>query len=133
MGHKGLLGPQGIGGLLLDESLAEEISPIIDGGTGSRSDSVVMPEFLPDKLEPGTLNLPGIIGLSAALDYVAEKGVDAIRAEELKLPDCLCQHWRAGTMCGGGGPPAEEERCPIVSLDFLNMDNAEAAFRLMRV
>ena len=71
-GHKGLLGPQGIGGLLLDERLAEAISPVIDGGTGSRSDSMVMPEFLPDKLEPGTLNLPGILGLSAALDYVKE-------------------------------------------------------------
>jgi cysteine desulfurase family protein len=129
-GHKGLLGPQGIGGLLLDESLAEEISPIIDGGTGSRSDSVVMPEFLPDKLEPGTLNLPGIIGLSAALDYVAEKGVDAIRAEELKLARLFMSALEGRDDVRVVGPPAEEERCPIVSLDFLNMDNAEVAFRL---
>ena len=129
-GHKGLLGPQGIGGLLLDESLAEEISPIIDGGTGSRSDSVVMPEFLPDKLEPGTLNLPGIIGLSAALDYVAEKGVDAIRAEELKLARLFMSALEGRDDVRVVGPPAEEERCPIVSLDFLNMDNAEVAFHL---
>ena len=129
-GHKGLLGPQGIGGLLLDERLAEAISPVIDGGTGSRSDSMVMPEFLPDKLEPGTLNLPGILGLSAALDYVKEKGVDAIRAEELKLAKLFMSALEGRVDVRVVGPPAEEERCPIVSLDFLNMDNAEVAFLL---
>jgi cysteine desulfurase family protein len=129
-GHKGLLGPQGIGGLLLDERLAEAISPVIDGGTGSRSDSMVMPEFLPDKLEPGTLNLPGILGLSAALDYVKEKGVDAIRAEELKLAKLFMSALEGRVDVRVVGPPAEEERCPIVSLDFLNMDNAEVAFHL---
>jgi cysteine desulfurase family protein len=129
-GHKGLLGPQGIGGLLLDEQLAEAIRPIIDGGTGSRSDSVVMPDFLPDKLEPGTLNLPGILGLSAALDYVTEKGVDAIRAEELRLAGLFMSAFEGRDDLRVVGPSATEERCPIVSLDFLRKDNAEVAFRL---
>ncbi|PKM84256.1 MAG: cysteine desulfurase, partial [Firmicutes bacterium HGW-Firmicutes-11] len=84
-GHKGLLGPQGIGGLLLVDELADVVDPMLFGGTGSLSDSLEMPGFLPDKLEPGTLNLPGIIGLSAALDYINEVGIDHIRSTELSL------------------------------------------------
>ncbi len=129
-GHKGLLGPQGIGGLLLDEELAQAISPIIDGGTGSRSDSITMPDFMPDKLEPGTMNLPGILGLSAALDYVMKKGVDNIRAEELKLTRSFMAAFENHSAIRVVGPGAEEERCPIVSLDFADRDNAEVAFRL---
>jgi cysteine desulfurase family protein len=129
-GHKGLLGPQGVGGLLLDDKLANAVSPIIDGGTGSRSDSVVMPDFLPDKLEPGTLNLPGILGLSAALDYVMEKGIDAIRKEEMKLAGLFMAAFEGRDDVRMVGPGADEERCPIVSLDFLKKDNAEVAFRL---
>lgn len=129
-GHKGMLGPQGIGGLLLNEDLAELVSPIIQGGTGSSSDSLIMPGFMPDKLEAGTMNLPGIMGLSAALDYINERGVDAIRAEELKLTGTFIKEL---TVCGDIrliGPGADEERCPIVSLDFRGRDNAEVAFRL---
>ncbi len=129
-GHKGLLGPQGIGGLLLDEELAEAISPIVDGGTGSRSDSLVMPDFMPDKLETGTMNLPGVMGLSTALDYVMEKGVDAIRAQELKLTRVFMEMLEECPGIRLVGPGGSEERCPIVSLDFPDKDNAEIAFRL---
>ena len=57
-GHKGLLGPQGIGGFLISDRLNQELVPIIAGGTGSISDSYEMPETLPDKYESGTMNLP---------------------------------------------------------------------------
>ena len=67
-GHKGLLGPQGIGGFLISEALDHELTPLIAGGTGSQSDSLLMPDYLPDKYESGTMNLPGIIGLHA-LDF----------------------------------------------------------------
>ena len=66
-GHKGLLGPQGIGGFLISEELNDQMKPYIAGGTGSQSDVLQMPESLPDKYESGTMNLPGIIGLHAAL------------------------------------------------------------------
>ena len=83
-GHKGLLGPQGIGGLVVTDALAAELEPLVSGGTGSLSESLSMPPFLPDRLEPGTLNLPGIFGLGAALDYLAEQG-EALRERERKL------------------------------------------------
>ena len=66
-GHKGLLGPQGVGGFLLRSGLETAIEPLISGGTGSVSYSESVPEFMPDRFEAGTLNLPGIMGLHAAL------------------------------------------------------------------
>ena len=58
-GHKGLMGPQGIGCMLLSDRLAESIEPLILGGTGSVSEADIMPAFLPDRMQAGTLNIPG--------------------------------------------------------------------------
>ena len=69
-GHKGLLGPQGIGGFLAHDALAAQMEPLLSGGTGSFSDLETVPELLPDRFEPGTPNLPGIFGLHAALQYL---------------------------------------------------------------
>ena len=77
-GHKGLLGPQGIGGFLISEKLDAQMVPYLAGGTGSQSDSLDMPVNLPDKYESGTMNLPGIIGLHAALSYIEETGIEDI-------------------------------------------------------
>ena len=82
-GHKGLLGPQGIGGVLISEALDHELTPLIAGGTGSQSDSLLMPDYLPDKYESGTMNLPGIIGLHAALTYLEEAGIPAIHQKKM--------------------------------------------------
>lgn len=129
-GHKGLLGPQGIGGLLLSEQLAASIRPIIEGGTGSRSDSLIMPEYMPDMLEPGTMNIPGVIGLSAALDYIKELGLDFIRSRELELAGLFMEKLKGLEGIRLVGPGADEARCPIVSLDFTEKDNAEISFQL---
>ena len=80
-GHKGLLGPQGTGILLCGQSP----QPIIYGGTGSQSILQQMPDFLPDRLEAGTVNVPGIAGLNAGLDYVNQIGLEKIRQREEKL------------------------------------------------
>ncbi len=77
-GHKGLLGPQGTG-LLLCGSMPE---PLLHGGTGSASREREMPDFLPDRVEAGTLNVPGIAGLTAGLEYVKKLGVAKILARE---------------------------------------------------
>ena len=66
LGHKGLLGPSGIGALLLTDELAASLTPLVAGGTGSASDSELLPPYLPDRLESGTPNLPGIYGLRCA-------------------------------------------------------------------
>ena len=79
-GHKGLLGPQGIGALMLDEEFAKRVEPLISGGTGSASDSELLPPYMPDRFESGTLNIPGIFGLNAALGFILDKGVQAFRA-----------------------------------------------------
>ena len=80
-GHKGLFGPQGTGLLLCSESG----KPLICGGSGSDSIRQMMPEFLPDRLEAGTHNVPGIAGLLAGLEYVSEVGLASIREHEQKL------------------------------------------------
>lgn len=90
-GHKGLLGPQGIGGCILSDEIAHCITPLIVGGTGSASHSERQPSFLPDKFEAGTLNLPGIIGLGAALRWLRLQSIESLQARELALTQQLLQ------------------------------------------
>ncbi|MEI6127980.1 MAG: aminotransferase class V-fold PLP-dependent enzyme [Pseudomonadota bacterium] len=80
-GHKGLLGPPGVGLLYVRPGL--EIHPLIEGGTGSRSEELTQPDFYPDRMESGTLDLPAIAGLEAGMDFISEKGVEAFRDNEL--------------------------------------------------
>ena len=84
-GHKGLLGPQGIGGFLLREEMIPLLEPLISGGTGSLSHTEEIPDFMPDRFEPGTMNLPGIIGLHAGLLWLQKTGITAVREHELQL------------------------------------------------
>jgi selenocysteine lyase/cysteine desulfurase len=86
-GHKGLLGPPGVGLLYLRPDL--DVLPLLEGGTGSRSEEERQPSASPDRYESGTLNLPGIAGLSAGLDFIAERGVEEIRAHETALASSL--------------------------------------------
>ena len=78
-GHKGLMGPQGIGGFLITKEMARQIEPLITGGTGSISDKEETPAFLPDRFEAGTLNIPGILGLRAGLEWLNKTGMETIR------------------------------------------------------
>lgn len=84
-GHKGLLGPQGIGGCILSNRLAEKMSPLVTGGTGSLSDTEEIPDFLPDRFEAGTLNIPGIVGLNQSIDYILSIGLENIYEKEMNL------------------------------------------------
>jgi len=89
-GHKALCGPQGIGGLIINTDTP--LKPFIMGGTGSKSESQLQPEFLPDKFESGTLNLPGIVSLQAGIEYIQPQ-MEEIKAKELEyikqLVECL--------------------------------------------
>lgn len=129
-GHKGLLGPTGIGALLMTDAFAKALDPIIAGGTGSASDSEYLPEYLPDRFESGTPNLPGIYGWEAALQFVESKGVEALRDHEM----ALCQRFLDGLETIEGvalcGTKDRNRRVGVISVDFLHKDNAEAAFEL---
>ena len=82
-GHKGLLGPQGTGGLYIREDL--KLATLIEGGTGANSEDPYQPEESPERYESGTLNTPGIAGLGAGVDFILQEGIDKIRAKEGEL------------------------------------------------
>lgn len=129
-GHKGLLGPQGIGGFLISERLNGQMRPLIAGGTGSQSDSLKMPENLPDKYESGTMNLPGIIGLHAALEYLEKTGIDVIHEKKMALAEHFLKQVKEIPGVRIAGRKDIKNRVAVVSLDFLTADNAVAAFEL---
>lgn len=82
-GHKGLYGPTGIGLLLVNTNVL--LNPLTEGGTGSNSMNPSMPEFYPDRLECGTLNIPGICGLGAGIRFIHHHGIDKIHHHESRL------------------------------------------------
>jgi len=129
-GHKGLLGPQGIGGFLITERLDKEMKPLIAGGTGSISDSLEMPATLPDKYESGTINLPGIIGLHTALSYIEETTVEAIHDKKMELTGYFLEKLKGFKEIRVVGKKDVMDRVAVVSLDFLKEDNAIVAFEL---
>ncbi len=132
-GHKGLLGPQGIGGCVLDPEFATQIDALVAGGTGSYSDSEQMPSFMPDRLEAGTPNLPGIAGLAASLAWLGEKGIDAVRGHELALTQRLLDGLRplaAARRVRLAGLPGTEGRTGVVSIQTPGHDLAQVAHDL---
>lgn len=129
-GHKGLLGPQGIGGFLISEELDACMESYIAGGTGSQSDSLDMPKSLPDKYESGTLNLPGIIGLHASLSYIEETGIENIHSRKMELARYFLEKLSEFPDLRIVGKQGIDGRVSVVSVDFLGKDNALAAFEL---
>lgn len=128
--HKGLMGPQGIGALLLRPDFAETIEPLVSGGTGSVSDSEDIPFYLPDRFEPGTPNLPGIYGWEAALEYLESVTVEAVAAHDRALSERLLAGLRDMPSVVLVGLYTAEGRVGVFSLDFPGKDNAEIAARL---
>lgn len=129
-GHKGLLGPSGIGALLLRDDFAHALTPLLAGGTGSASDSEYLPDYLPDRFESGTPNLPGIHGFEEALRFIEETGIDALRAHELELTARFLEGLRTIPNLRLCGTEELSRRVGVISVDFTQADNAEAAFRL---
>ena len=132
-GHKGLLGPQGIGGFILREHMVEQVAPLLVGGTGSLSHTERTPGFMPDKFEAGTLNLPGIAGLAAGVGWLKERGLERIRAHELALTTQLL----AGLttleqqgLLGIVGRRDCEQRTSVVSIAHTHQDIALVAYEL---
>ena len=129
-GHKGLLGPQGIGGFISSDKLEGLIDPVISGGTGSLSDSEEIPDFLPDRFESGTLNLPGIIGLHQALVYLKEAGIDNMRKEKMEITKYFLDQVKEIDGVKVAGKKTVEGRLGVVSIDFEGFDNSIVSFYL---
>ncbi len=130
-GHKGLLGPTGTGGLAIGERVPlERFEPLVRGGTGSRSEYEVQPDFLPDKFEGGTLNAVGLAGLLAALSYLQERGLSAIRAHETALMEHLLVGLQSIPGVSVYGPADPARRMAVVSFNVAGRMPSEVALLL---
>ena len=132
-GHKGLLGPQGIGGFILKEEMIELIDPLLSGGTGSISHTEEIPDFMPDRFEPGTMNLPGIVGLHAGLQWLEETGINVVREHELAMTARFLEGLKP-LECAGlirlVGKRDCENRTGVVSIQTMTKELSQAAFEL---
>ncbi|MDY0257378.1 aminotransferase class V-fold PLP-dependent enzyme [Gudongella oleilytica] len=129
-GHRGLLGPQRLGGFVVTESLAKSIDTFIEGGTGSLSDQEIQPEYMPDKLEAGTINIPGIHGLNAALKFVRDTGTETIRAGEIDLVERFLTGLKEIDLIHVIGRDDIKNRTGVVSIDVPKRDNADISCKL---
>lgn len=124
-GHKGLFGPQGTGGIYVREGI--EISPLKVGGSGVQSFSEEHPKKMPAALEAGTLNVHGIAGLKAALEYIKEETVENIREKEMRLWKRFEEQVREIPGVTVYGNPNLESRVGIVALNIGKLDSGEVS------
>ncbi|ADY57620.1 cysteine desulfurase family protein [Syntrophobotulus glycolicus DSM 8271] len=129
-GHKGLLGPQGIGGIVLADQIIPLFQPVIVGGSGSHSENPYQPNDMPDKYEAGTPNLPGIYGLHASLNYIRTTGLQTIRDKEMKLTSKLIDNLQNAKGLKLIGSPDLDQRTAVLSFDFIGKDNALISYKL---
>ncbi|MBM3316501.1 MAG: aminotransferase class V-fold PLP-dependent enzyme [Candidatus Eisenbacteria bacterium] len=129
-GHKSLLGPQGTGGLYIRPGI--EIEPLLQGGTGSGSDSDAQPAILPDRFESGTPNGPGLAGLGAGAEFVAARGLAAERERGRGLLAEMVGGLRAVEGLTFVGGADLEDRLPTVSIRVAGLTPSELAFELDR-
>lgn len=128
-GHKGLLGPQGTGGMYVREGL--KIRPLKSGGTGVQTYRKEQPEEMPTALEAGTLNGHGIAGLNAALAYLEETGIDTIRAREQELMRKFYNGVKDIPGVRVYGDFEQKERCAVVTLNIGDYDSGEVSDALL--
>ena len=129
-GHKGFLGPEGTGGMILRREVAERINPLIAGGTGSESNSEELPHTLPERLSPGTENMTGLYGLNASIKWVLERREElGNRALQMtrKLHDGISGINGIMTV----GAAIDEPRTAVLSVTAERKDIAEIAALLL--
>ena len=128
-GHKGLYGPQGTGGLCIREGV--EIRPLKVGGSGIHSYSKEQPAEYPTRLESGTLNSHGLMGLSAALDFLEETGIEAIARKEHQL---MMRFYEGVASIPGikiyGDFAPDHPRTAVVTLNLADYDSSAVADEL---
>lgn len=129
-GHKGLLGPQGMGGFIISDGMVSKLDTFIEGGTGSLSEKERQPEYMPDKFEAGTLNIPGIYGLNASLKYILNEKVSSIREKELYLAERFLEGLMNISELTIIGKKNIKDRTAVISVDIPDKDNAELSYNL---
>ncbi len=127
-GHKGLLGPQGTGFLYVREGVP--LVPLVEGGTGSRSEDDRQPDFYPDALESGTQNSVGAAGLAVSLAWLLRRNVEAIRRKETEFLSKIVAGMESIRGVTVYGPRDPARRVPVVSFRVEGMDPAEVGRRL---
>lgn len=129
-GHKGLLGPLGTGVLYMAPEIEKLLRSTRQGGTGTVSTNDWQPDTLPDKYESGNHNVPGIVGLEAALAYLADRGVDDIRQHEQRLTSRLLDGFRSLDDVTIYGPQDASRQLGVVSIAIDGYDPQEVATML---
>jgi cysteine desulfurase / selenocysteine lyase len=130
-GHKGLQGPMGTGGLVINKTVdTAAIEPLIRGGTGSGSAHETQPEFCPDKFESGTPNGVGIAGLGAGVRWVQQRGIAAIREQDQELTQALVEGLEAIPRLALYGPTDAAQRTATVSFTVAGRRVSEIGLRL---
>ncbi|MEA1960652.1 MAG: aminotransferase class V-fold PLP-dependent enzyme [Bacillota bacterium] len=127
-GHKGLLGPQGTGGIYINPDL--EISTVKEGGTGSFSEYLEHPGFMPDHLEAGTLNTPGIVGLSAGVKFILDQGNDAILKHERMVTQRLLNGLTTIKGVHIYGPQDANKQTAVAAINLEGMDCGDVSMQL---
>ncbi|WIF95866.1 aminotransferase class V-fold PLP-dependent enzyme [Caminicella sporogenes] len=130
-GHKGLMGPQGTGGLYIREGL--NLKQMKEGGTGSKSESLLQPEIIPDKFESGTPNTPGIVGLGAGIKFILDKGIENIRKHEEELTDYMLKKLAEIKKVKVYGPQDAKKQASVISLNIGDLDSSEVSYALDQV
>lgn len=129
-GHKGLLGPQGTGGLYIRPEM--ELEPFLLGGTGSQSEMIEQPVVRPDRYESGTPNTVGIAGLNEGVKFILKETVQAIHKKEWELTQQLMQELQGEANIEILGPALGEDKTGIVALNITGIDASEIAYKLDR-
>ena len=124
-GHKGLLGPQGTGGMYVREGM--KIKPLLSGGSGVKTYSKEHPTQMPTALEAGTLNAHGLAGLRASVEYLQEVGIDTIRKKEQELMWYFYEQIKDIPGVKIYGDFSQKERCAIVALNLWDYDSADVS------
>lgn len=124
-GHKGLLGPQGTGGLYVREGV--DVRPLLSGGSGVQTYSRSHPAQMPTRLEAGTLNAHGLAGLNAAVRWIMDAGIDSLRRKEQELMRSFYEQVHEIPGVAVYGDFSDMERCPIVCLNVRDYDSAQVS------
>lgn len=127
-GHKGLLGPQGTGGLYVSPDI--RLKPIMQGGTGSQSESLLQPDIMPDLFESGTLNTPGIVGLGAAVGYLNETGIDEVHSKKCDITQRLYVGLSQIKGIKIYSPADMKKNSGIVAFNINNCDSSDISYLL---